>query len=230
MCRFDVLWRKHVDNTDDARRDQLHYFRGVRTMLRDQGYAAFHGNVPWAGSVEERAAAMHSDVLHVLQETGADKIHIIAHSMGGLDARHMLFADREAGRIHERVASLTTISTPHEGSPFADWGFANFKALMPVAARLGLDVRALEDLTTRAQISVQGCSRLFSRVGKDTPRRGFAPAGDATAGLKANQHDFDAIGNQTGSVVARGAYTSPSRTTYSLSRCFMTWAVRAFSM
>ena len=107
VCRFDVLWRRHVDNRDDRRRDHLHYFRGVRSMLQEAGFAAFHGNVPWAGSVEDRAAALRADVLAVLNETGADKIHIIGHSMGGLDARHMLFDDRAAGRIHERVASVT---------------------------------------------------------------------------------------------------------------------------
>ena len=64
--------------------------------------------------------------------------------MGELDARHMLFNDRNKGKIHECVASLTTISTPHEGSPFADWGTDNFPKLIPVAQKLGLDLTALK--------------------------------------------------------------------------------------
>ena len=44
------------------------------------------------------------------------KIHIIAHSMGGLDSRYMI---SKLG-MADRVLSLTTISTPHHGSPIAD--------------------------------------------------------------------------------------------------------------
>ena len=42
-------------------------------------------------------------------------MHLIAHSMGGLDARHMIVREGMA----ERVASLTTVGTPHNGTPVA---------------------------------------------------------------------------------------------------------------
>lgn len=45
------------------------------------------------------------------------KVNIIAHSMGGLDARYMISALGGANR----VASLTTISTPHTGSKVANF-------------------------------------------------------------------------------------------------------------
>lgn len=44
------------------------------------------------------------------------KFHIIAHSMGGLDSRYLI---THLGGSH-RIASLTTIATPHFGSPIAD--------------------------------------------------------------------------------------------------------------
>jgi triacylglycerol lipase len=68
--------------------------------------------------------------------------------MGGLDARHMLFNDRNEGRIHESVASLITISTPHEGTPFADWGLARFPSLPEIFRRIGVEVDGLRDLQT----------------------------------------------------------------------------------
>ena len=49
-------------------------------------------------------------------ETGADRVNLVAHSMGGLDARYLI---RELG-MHAVVASLVTVSTPHHGSPLCD--------------------------------------------------------------------------------------------------------------
>ena len=48
----------------------------------------------------------------ICTEHNCDKVNIIAHSKGGLDARHMI---TKLGMGH-MVASLTTISTPHRGS------------------------------------------------------------------------------------------------------------------
>ena len=152
VSRFDELWREalNVDNTADPDLDNLHYFKGIRTMLLKKGFSVFHSNVPWAAPVEERADNLNRNIVNLLADTGARKVNIIAHSMGGLDTRHMLFKDREKGRIHERIASITTISTPHEGSPFADWGIKNLGALIPLAAKIKLDIRAFHDLTTGA--------------------------------------------------------------------------------
>ena len=152
VCRFDILLNEplNLDNNDDPNLDKLHYFKGIRTMLKQQGYTVYHSKVSWGAGVERRAADLKENVLTILQATGAQKVNIIAHSMGGLDTRHMLFRDRNEGKIHERVASLTTISTPHEGSPFADWGLDNLPLIPAVIQKLGLDVAALKDLRTDA--------------------------------------------------------------------------------
>jgi triacylglycerol lipase len=124
VCRFDVLWCDFLktDNCNDAHTDMKHYFKGVRSMLISKGYEVFHSRVSWAAGVNTRAEDLRINIKDVLQRSGNDKVNIIAHSMGGLDARHMMFNDRDEGQIHKHVASLTTISTPHWGSPFADWG------------------------------------------------------------------------------------------------------------
>ena len=48
-------------------------------------------------------------------ETGAAKVNIIGHSQGGLDARVV------AHLRPDLVASVTTVATPHYGSPVADY-------------------------------------------------------------------------------------------------------------
>jgi triacylglycerol lipase len=117
-------------------------------MLKARGYTVCHSRVGWASDVDTRANDLKENLRQILDKTGAKKINIIAHSMGGLDARHMLFNDRNQGRIHECVASLVTISTPHEGTPFADWGLARFPSLPGIFRRIGLELHGLKDLRT----------------------------------------------------------------------------------
>lgn len=150
VCRFDVLLNDalNLDNNDDPELDNLHYFKGIRTMLKQKGYIVYHSSVAWAAGVEKRANELKENLLKILKETRTEKVNIIAHSMGGLDARHMMFNDRNDGEIHQSVASLTTISTPHEGSPFADWGLDNLAPLHLLIQKLGVDLSALKDLRT----------------------------------------------------------------------------------
>lgn len=150
VCRFDKIWSDalNIDNSDDESRDNLHYFKGIRTMLNKNGFIVHHSNVSWASDVDTRAEDLRKNVLKILQKENCAKVNIIAHSMGGLDARHMMFNDRNSGKIHRQIASLTTISTPHEGSPFADWGTDNLPKVIPVAQKLGLDIKAFNDLRT----------------------------------------------------------------------------------
>jgi triacylglycerol lipase len=81
--------------------------------------------------------------------------------MGGLDARYMISRMGMA----DRVAALVTISTPHRGSPYADWCLQNVGQRMgglKLMKLLGLNVRAVSDLTT------DSC-RLFNQRVPDHP-------------------------------------------------------------
>jgi triacylglycerol lipase len=144
ICRFDHLLNVTfgVDNRDD---DSLHYFRKIRSTLTREGFAVFHSNVGWSAGVEARARQLKEELRRLTDDFRRhSKVHIIAHSMGGLDARHMI-VDEE---LHERVASLTTIGTPHHGSSFADWGMRRLGVLIPMLKLLGIDATGFEDLTT----------------------------------------------------------------------------------
>jgi triacylglycerol lipase len=124
VARFDFL-RNHFVNglglPADRLSDHGHYFRNIRSYLSKNGFPnVHHTNVEFAGGADRRAADLKIEVERVLaaSKPPQTKVHIIGHSMGGLDARRMIV---DLG-MAEHVCSLTTIGTPHKGSSFADWG------------------------------------------------------------------------------------------------------------
>jgi pimeloyl-ACP methyl ester carboxylesterase len=120
------------------------YFRGVESHLRERGVVAASTWVGMTNGVVERAQRLKEQIdLHF--PTG--RVNIIAHSLGGLDARRMI---THLG-MHDRVASLTTIGTPHGGTYVADWAVEYVGQGMGVEQildELGLDVEAVRNLTT----------------------------------------------------------------------------------
>jgi triacylglycerol lipase len=126
----------------------LHYFRGVVAHLRSLGAIVFTPQVPPFGSVRERSEALRTQLLEWRAQglwRGAARVHLIGHSMGGLDARHFTSALGGA----DMVASVTSLVTPHHGSPVADWLLALSPAARKALALAGLS-RGLEDLSTQA--------------------------------------------------------------------------------
>lgn len=89
----------------------LDYFRGLPARYPD----ALFPEVPVNGRIQDRAQAL---ARAVAQRFPTGEIHVIAHSMGGLDARYVL--SRNLLGLAERIGSLSTVATPHRGSPLAD--------------------------------------------------------------------------------------------------------------
>ncbi|PYS91157.1 MAG: hypothetical protein DMF64_12965 [Acidobacteria bacterium] len=126
--------------------DGVNYFKGIARHLRDQGFDIYQSNVSFAAPVTKRAEDLRAEVNKALTLKQSEKVHIIAHSMGGLDARHMLVNLEMAGK----VASLTTIGTPHNGTSFADWGIKNGGSVLIESLKNVLDIAGLQDLTTQS--------------------------------------------------------------------------------
>ena len=84
--------------------------------LRLHGVIAYAPNVTSYNTVEARAAMWEERLQHILDETGAERLNLVAQSMGGLDARYLI---HEKG-FHETVATLVTVSTPHRGTAIAE--------------------------------------------------------------------------------------------------------------
>ena len=98
-----------------------------------------------------------------------ESVHIIAHSMGGLDARYMI----SCLGMSRRVLSLTTLGTPHRGSPVADWGVQRLKHLLrPIFQFFDVPTQAFYDLTTTK------CKSFNERVIDAPSVRYFSVAGE----------------------------------------------------
>lgn len=95
----------------------FNYWGRVPKELETNGATLFYGNHPSAASIADSAEFLKNRILEVLAETGAEKVNIIAHSKGGLDCRYAV----SNLDIADKVASLTTINTPHNGCLFADY-------------------------------------------------------------------------------------------------------------
>ncbi|KZT37356.1 alpha/beta-hydrolase [Sistotremastrum suecicum HHB10207 ss-3] len=95
---------------------QMHYWSNVLGVLRGRvGAEVIVAGVPGTGSIVERAEEMHR---FLREKAKGRNINFLAHSMGGLDCRHVITHIRPT---EYHPISLTTISTPHRGSPFMDW-------------------------------------------------------------------------------------------------------------
>ncbi|MEA2708303.1 MAG: triacylglycerol lipase [Phycisphaerales bacterium] len=138
-------------------------FVGIDRVLAERGYPLVLTQVHPTAGVTRRARQLKKIILERLRAMDAPprtKVIIFAHSMGGLDARHMI---THLG-MADRVAALVTLSTPHRGSPYADWCLRHlkrFKALQ-VLNMIGIDTGAATELTTET------CAR-FNDATPDAP-------------------------------------------------------------
>ncbi len=95
----------------------LDYWGRIPKELMTNGCRIFYGEQQSAAPVTETGKEVARKIEEIVKVTGAQKVNIIAHSKGGLDARCAM-SDPEIAR---HVASLTTINTPHRGCDFADY-------------------------------------------------------------------------------------------------------------
>lgn len=90
-------------------------FGRIDKVLKKKGFVVYLSNNDGFGTIEGNASLIKEDVLRILQIENCEKVNIIAHSKGGLDAKYMI----QHLDMNDKVASLTTLCTPHKGSPIA---------------------------------------------------------------------------------------------------------------
>ena len=98
---------------------------------------------PYASSWD-RAHEIAPQLDAILQRTGKRKVNLVAHSQGGLDAR--VLASPHGLAYGDRIASVTTVSTPHRGSSIADLALAT----------LGDDAPSVVDPAVEALVQLLG--------------------------------------------------------------------------
>ncbi|KIW70176.1 hypothetical protein PV04_02470 [Phialophora macrospora] len=131
------------------------YWRGIREAYQSHGIQCITTAVPRTASIPERAQVLMDQIASKLptREGGHGReVNIIAHSMGGLDARYMISRLCPSPSLF-RVRSLTTIATPHRGSSAADMLFRDIGPdLLPriyrLLTRFKVEYGAFSQLTT----------------------------------------------------------------------------------
>ncbi|HLG97552.1 MAG TPA: hypothetical protein VKX49_14660 [Bryobacteraceae bacterium] len=132
---------------------KMEYFREVARFFP----GALFPHVSLAASIEVRAHQLAQQIEAAFPH---GRIDIVAHSMGGLDARFLL--SKNLRGLAARVATLSTIATPHRGSPVADLLVSPtplgpqrlvYEIVKDAMARQGYAVDGLAALTTGATVT-----------------------------------------------------------------------------
>lgn len=143
----------------------MDYFRKIPTLFRSGGNRVLVARVSPTRGIAERARELKT---LLDRQFSREPVHLIAHSMGGLDARYLISRLGMANR----VLSLTTLGTPHRGTMLADLGLRRLERfLRPLFGHWGVSIQGLCDLTRAS------CAE-FNRTTPDAPGvRYFSVAG-----------------------------------------------------
>lgn len=93
-------------------------FNDVDVALIEDGHDVVLGSVPPFDTPQVRAEFLARQVDELLESSGAEKVNMVCFSMGGIDCRYLVSPDGLG--YGEKVASVTTISSPHRGTYVAD--------------------------------------------------------------------------------------------------------------
>lgn len=109
----------------------IHYYWGrIPRVLRKNGASVWFGDQDGNATTMSNARYLVRVIRRILAETGAEKINIIAHSKGGLEARYLV----SSMGMGDVVASVTTISTPHNGSITVDTLLRKFPTIIRIGS------------------------------------------------------------------------------------------------
>jgi len=98
---------------------KIEYFKGVPAHLRTRlGAIVLPATTKLLGTVASRADLLAQQILAAKFDP-SQPVHILAHSMGGLDARFLIAKNVRGILSKVRIASVTAIATPHFGAPLA---------------------------------------------------------------------------------------------------------------
>ena len=158
----------------------ISYFDGVVDDLTKNGESVYVTIVPPYDTSEARALALAKQIDVILKKTGKAKVNLVGHSQGGMDAR--VITSPQGLAYGDRIASVTTVATPHGGSKVADVVLGLLKDVPPevidsiTGSLLSLIEKTAFELQTdphlRAQLvelSEQHMSTVFNPKYKDAP-------------------------------------------------------------
>ena len=124
----------------------FNYWGRIPKELTDNGAVIYYGSHQSSASVEQCAGELKECILDIMQNTGCEKVNIVAHSKGGLDSRYAI----SCLDMGKHVASLTTINTPHLGCNYVG--------------------KLLEMIPKKTVLAIgKGYESIFTKLGDDSP-------------------------------------------------------------
>lgn len=90
------------------------YWYGIPEALRDGGASVYVTDVSSWNTSELRGEQLIAQIEEIVAISGKQRVHLIGHSQGGVDARYV------AAVRPDLVASVTSVGTPHRDNPLAD--------------------------------------------------------------------------------------------------------------
>jgi triacylglycerol esterase/lipase EstA (alpha/beta hydrolase family) len=100
-------------------KDNNLFWGRIPEKLKNAEVNVFLGNTDSWGGIESNAISLKKTIDSILEKCEIEKVNLIAHSKGGIDSRFLISTMEYAPKI----ASLTTISTPHLGCEIVDFVF-----------------------------------------------------------------------------------------------------------
>ena len=94
----------------------FNYWGRIPKELKRNGAIVYYGDQEPLGTIEYAGEQLRERVLKIIEETGCEKVNLIGHSKGGLDIRYAA----SLPDMDKYVASVTTVATPHRGTPVGD--------------------------------------------------------------------------------------------------------------
>lgn len=97
-------------------RSWLNYWGRIPRKLEQMGCTVYYGYQDSNASIETNGKMLVQRIHEIMEECGAEKLNVIAHSKGGLDIRYAI----STLGIGDKIATVTTMNTPHNGSLTVD--------------------------------------------------------------------------------------------------------------
>ncbi len=149
----------------------IHYYWGrIPRCLRQRGALVYFGNQDGNGTIGDNARRLIPIIQDILRQTGAEKVNIIAHSKGGLEARYLV-SSLHMGSL---VASITTLGTPHHGSGTIDMLMHRYHLIIRAGSHaVDLGRRCLGDKSPHTYHAIRQLTtdymRRFNAMNPDDP-------------------------------------------------------------
>jgi len=172
-------------------------FSAMEAHLHRAGYTVYSVSYSCFGSdIEACARDLEREAAWVLEETGADRVHVVAHSLGGVVLRWAAAHTR----LRDWLSIGITLGSPHRGTPTARLAPHGLPGLGKIVSQLRPGALPMDD----------------AALGGAPGTRWVAIAGENDVVVPARYARLPASGNVRNAVVSSSGHMTLTRNTHCL--------------